>query len=104
MRLAGIAAALILLPLAAWAQSKPNPYLAQAKVFYQGLEYEKCLQRLEQAGRWKNTTQELVDIEIYSALSKFNLDQSKDSEAHFQLALQLDPKVKLPPFSSPKIE
>lgn len=88
----------------ALAQESRNVYLAQAKVFYQGLDFEKCVQRLEQAARWKNNTRsDLVEIELYSGLCKFNLHQEADAADHFEVALQLDPNVKLPPFSSPRV-
>lgn len=84
--------------------ARPNPYLAQAKVFYQGLEFEKCLQRLDQAARWKNTPQESVDVELYSGLCKYNLGRAKDAADHFELAVKLKPTAALPPYTSPKIQ
>jgi hypothetical protein len=84
------------------ASGEPNPYLAQAKVFYQGVDYESCLKRLEQAVRWNNTRQDLVEIEIYWGLCQFE-DAQRTAAKHFALALQLDPEVQLPPFTSPKV-
>ncbi|MBX5483075.1 MAG: hypothetical protein IRZ16_14715 [Myxococcaceae bacterium] len=81
-----------------------NVYLAQAKVFYQGLEFEKCLQRLEQAGRMDgNTKEEMAEIELYTGLCRFNLGKREDAEANFKLALQLNPEIALPPGTSPRI-
>lgn len=85
------------------AAPRPNPYLAQAKVFNQGLEYEKCLQRLVQASRWPSSAKEQVDIELYGGLCSFGAGRAEDAKERFALALQLDPKAALPPFTSPKI-
>ena len=95
--------ALLVMFVLATTPAKPNPYLAQAKVYYQGLEYEKCLQRLDQAARWRNTPREAVEVELYAGLCKYNLGRFKDAEDNFYLALQLDPDAGLPPFTSPKI-
>ncbi|MDC0711023.1 hypothetical protein POL68_21305 [Stigmatella sp. ncwal1] len=95
----------LLLSTPAVAARKPNPFLVQAKVHYQGLEYEKCLRRLEQAARWKlkSTRAEQVDIELYSGLCAFNLGNEEEARKSFSVALELDPKVELPPYSSPRL-
>lgn len=97
---------LLVLALAApaWAAQKPNPFLVQAKVHYQGLEFEKCLKRLDQATRWKNSTRaEQVEIELYSGLCGFSLGNEEEARKSFSMALELDPKVELPPYSSPRL-
>jgi hypothetical protein len=90
----------------AWAQAE-NPYLSQAKVFYQGLEYSKCIQRLDQATRWESTKKELAEIEIYYGMCKFNAGKKDEVKAevneHFRLALQLDPLIDIPPLTSPRL-
>ncbi|WP_224247841.1 hypothetical protein [Hyalangium gracile] len=94
----------VFLAVPAFAAQKPNPFLTQAKVHYQGLEFEKCLKRLEQAGRWKNNTRaEQVEIELYSGLCAFSLGNEEDARKSFSMALELDPKVELPPYSSPRL-
>ncbi len=80
-----------------------NPYLAQASVFYVGLEYEKCVERLERAGRWNSTPAEAVQVELYSGMCKYNLRRTDEAREHFRMALLLDPKVTLPPLTSPPI-
>lgn len=81
-----------------------NVYLAQAKVFYQGLEFEKCLARLDQASRMPDNSQaELAEVELYNGLCRFNLGKRDDAETNFKLALQLNPDVSLPPGTSPRI-
>jgi tetratricopeptide (TPR) repeat protein len=86
------------------APEKGNVYLVQAKVFYQGMEFEKCLQRLEQADRVSDLTRQVMaDIELYGGLCKFNLGKRDDAESHFRRALQLNPDVTLPPATSPRI-
>jgi tetratricopeptide (TPR) repeat protein len=89
---------LVLLLLSA----KPNPYLAQAKVFFQGGDYKQCLKRIEQAQKWDSSVEEQVDVAIYSGLCNFQLRKTKEAETDFKLALQLDAKASLPPLTSPK--
>ncbi|MBK7862939.1 MAG: hypothetical protein IPJ65_30880 [Archangiaceae bacterium] len=90
---------LVLFALAA----TPNPYLAQAKVLHQGLEFEKCLKRLDQAGRWQSTTAELAQVELYFGLCAFGLGKAKDAAEHFEMGLKLDPALELPPLVGPKV-
>lgn len=82
---------------------RPNPYLAQAKVFYQGLEYEKCIARLDQASNWQSDPAEQVEIELYSGLCHFNMGELDEAKRHFDLTLSLDSTAQLPPFTSPRI-
>jgi hypothetical protein len=98
------ALAVLLCSSAAAAQSGGNLYLSQGKVFFQGLEFEKCVQRMEQATRWKDSTRrELAEIELYSGLCKFSLGQREEADDHFALAVQMDPTLQLPPAISPRI-
>jgi hypothetical protein len=83
--------------------AQPNPYLAQAKVLHQGLDYEKCLRRLEQATRWENSHTELAEIELYSGLCAFGVGKVNDAREHFDLALKIEPDLKLPPLLGPKL-
>ena len=89
---------LLLMLLAA----KPNPYLAQAKVFFQGGDYKQCLKRIEQAQKWDSSLEEQVDVAVYSGLCNFQLRKTKEAEADWKLALSLDAQAKLPPLTSPK--
>ena len=100
-RLLAIAAALLVAP-SAFADTA-NPYLAQAAVFYVGLEYEKCVERIDRAGAWKSTPEEAVQVELYAGLCKYNLRRIDEAREHFRMALLLDPKVTLPPLTSPPI-
>ena len=89
---------------AAAAQSGGNIYLSQAKVFFQGLNFEKCLQRLDQASRWQDSTHaELAEVELYTGLCQFSLGQRTEAEEHFKLALQIEPTLQLPMGLSPRI-
>ncbi|MGQ0504611.1 MAG: hypothetical protein ACT4TC_04770 [Myxococcaceae bacterium] len=88
---------------AAYAVDGPNPYLGQAKVFYQGLEFEKCLQRLSPAHKWNNTAEEAVEVEIYAGLCAYNLADERKASERFTAALKLDSKAALPAMTSPKI-
>jgi hypothetical protein len=93
-----------LLLAAVLGQAEGNPYVGQARQLYADLEFEKCVQRLEMAPQWKETTRaELKEIEIYSALCHYQLGNKRDAEDHFNLALQIDPEAQLPPYTSPKI-
>ncbi len=93
---------LLLLSAAAARAEEPNPFLQQAKRFYEQVKYEKCAQRLEQAVQWKSTPSELVEIELYAGLCALNLNGTQDAREHFELALRLDPHATLPPYSPPK--
>src|SRR5687768_10459338 len=85
------------------APSKVSVYLAQAKAYLQGLEYERCLQRLAQAVPLGGTQQEQAEIELYSGLCKYNLGKKNAARRHFHDALALNPSLELPPLSSPRI-
>lgn len=83
--------------------AQPNPFLAQAKELYEGLDFEKCVARLEQAtSQWQSSKDELREIEIYSGLCQFNLGKTKTAAEHFRTALRIDEATDLPPYSSPK--
>ncbi len=102
LRLAVLTA--LLWSAAAAAQSGGNIYLSQGKVFFQALDFEKCVQRMQQAARWEDSSRaELAEIELYTGLCKFSLGQSAEAEEHFTLALQLDPTLQLPAGVSPRI-
>lgn len=98
-----IAAALALFACSALAAAKPNPYLTQAKVFYQGLEYEKCLTRLDQATKGASAPAEEADVQLYFGLCNFNIGNLDEAKRRFDLALALDPNLELPPYTSPRI-
>lgn len=89
--------------LALAAGEKPNPYLAQARVFYQGGEFKKCLDRVKQAEKWDSTTQEVAEVSLYAGLCRFNSKKQKEAEVDFLRALQTDPSLELPAATSPKI-
>lgn len=101
---ASLALVLSLGALPAWAQPGPNPFLAQARVFYQGLEFERCVQRLEQAVVRENTVAEQAEIALYAGLCNAQLGNFEQAESHFTRALELDRTLELPPYTSPKIE
>lgn len=86
----------------AWAA--PNPYLAQAKQMQQGLEFEKCLKRLETAANWNsNAERDFADIELYQALCLLGLGKEKEAAEHFELALRIDRSLELPPLQGPRV-
>ena len=89
----------------AGAAAAGNPYLAQARALYERLEPKACLQRLEQASRWNNSSaEELVEIEIVAGLCTFFLGSEQAAAERFELALRLSSDARLPPHTSPKIE
>ena len=47
------------------AASGPNPFLAEARVHYQALDYSRCLKRLGQAEIWKSTLEEEAEVALY---------------------------------------
>ncbi len=83
--------------------ASPNPYLAQAKVLHQGLEFEKCLKRLEQATRWDNSKEQLAEIELYAGLCQFGLGDQLGATEHFEMGLKISPKLVPPPMVGPKV-
>src|SRR4051812_21129408 len=89
----------VLLFTAAARAEEPNPFLQQAKGFYEQVKYEKCAQRLKQAVQWKSSAAELLEIELYAGLCHFNLNRLQDATEHFELALELDRTASLPPYS-----
>ncbi|MGV3625057.1 MAG: hypothetical protein ACO1OB_29830 [Archangium sp.] len=81
----------------------PNPFLEEARVLEQNLDFEGCVARLKQAStQWKSTPEELRDIEVHAGLCTFNLGKTKQAEGHFRMALRLDENTSLPPYTSPK--
>jgi hypothetical protein len=93
---------LVLIATAAHAQTDPrNPYLVQAEAFYQGAEFEKCVERTEQ-GKRSASASDQVSLEIYAGLCLQNLDREKAARARFTAALKLDINAQLPPLASPK--
>jgi hypothetical protein len=99
-----IALMLLLLVAAPPPVEGTNPYLNQAKVFQQQLDWEKCLRRLEQASRWNaNTSAQLAEIELYAGLCEAGLGHETEAYEHFELGFQLDPALELPPQLGPKI-
>lgn len=98
-----LALALVLFSVSALAAEQPNPYLSQAKVFYQGLEYEKCLTRLDQATKWNSEPNEEVEVQLYFGLCNFNMGNADEAKRRFELALKLDGNLQLPPYTSPRI-
>lgn len=92
--------ALLVLVLAA---GGANPFLAQALEHEQNLDFERCVERLQQAAtQWKSTPDELREIELHAGLCKFNLGRRKEAAEHFRTALRIDEAVELPPYTSPK--
>jgi hypothetical protein len=92
----------LFLPTLALADGQANPYLGQAKVFYQGLDYEKCLQRLDKASRWKSSTNEQAEIELFTGLCQYALGNKDELKQHLRDAIQLDPKVQVPSLAPPR--
>jgi tetratricopeptide (TPR) repeat protein len=86
------------------APASPNPYLAQARVLYQGLEYEKALLKLKKAEETKGLPDaERVEVLIYSGLCHYQIGEEPAARAAFRAALKVDVKAQLPPLTSPKI-
>lgn len=81
-----------------------NPYLPAAKRLYESVEYDAALEQLNRARSFPGTTpQELVDIEIYTGLVKFELGEAEAARVAFRTALALDPNAELPKETSPKV-
>lgn len=82
----------------------PNPYLVHAKVLHQGLEFEKCIKRLNAASNWPtSSTSEQAEIELYHALCLLGLSRDTQAAEHFEMALRIDRNIELPPLQGPRI-
>lgn len=99
-------ASLLMAAVSSAENPRPNPFLAQARVFYQGGEFEKCLRRLKQAQsvRAPSTPAEAAEIALYFGLCEINLGREDVARGHFEAAVAADPSVALPPFTSPKVK
>ena len=80
-----------------------NPYLSQAKVFFQGLDFEKCVKRLNAAAKWKaNSNETLAEVQLYLGLCKLGLNKDAEAAEHFERSVSLNRDIELPPLQSPK--
>src|SRR5437016_5583825 len=95
--------ALILPALSARASEAPNPFLKEARVFFEDLEYQKCVRRLEAGSDWHSEAAELVEVELLSGLCKAHMGRNAEAVDHFKTALHLNPQSELPPATSPKV-
>lgn len=81
----------------------PNPFLAEGLAHEKDLDFERCVQRLQQAAtQWKSTPDELREIELHLGLCTFNLGNRRAAAEHFRTALRIDEGADLPPYTSPK--
>ena len=82
----------------------PTP-LEEAKRAYQKLRFEDCLNGLQ---RWLRSPSATPDArapaELYEGLCLYNLGRVAEAEEHLERAAQLDPSIRLPEGTSPKIE
>lgn len=83
--------------------AEPASPLVEAKRRYEALDYESCLAQLARAEAANPPPAERATIALYEGLCSFELGQQATAEAHFEAALQLDPRAALPPYTSPKI-
>jgi tetratricopeptide (TPR) repeat protein len=97
-----LGAATALMPAFCRAQP-PKSHLEAAQIFYDEQRFDDCLRQLELAAGAPSSPREVADIELYRGLCKHNLHRFAEAEEHFVIALRLNPEVKLPPFTSPKI-
>lgn len=82
-----------------------NPYLAQARVLYQSMDYENALARLKKAATWTATSDtEAAEIQLYTGLCNSQLGDLAAARAAFRLAIERDPAIVPPPLTSPKID
>jgi hypothetical protein len=87
----------------ALAEKRETP-VQQGKRLYREVEFERCIQVLEDAERNLTLAAEWVEREMYLGLCNAALNRTRQASRHFQAALELDPAVTLPPNSSPKVE
>ncbi len=95
--------ALLLLGLAAPALASeapsPGPHLVQAKVLFQGLEYERCLALLADA-----PAAHAAEAALYRGLCLHGLGREQAAAEAFRHAYALDARLVPPSFCSPKVK
>ena len=90
-------------PGAAWARPE-NPHLARGIRLLDQAKDERALAVLEKALGWReNGRDELARIHFYLGVTRFNLAQPERARAHFEMALEIDPGLRIPADLSPKI-
>ncbi len=99
-----IAFALLLLAADPAPSDPEDAFLAQAKVFAQGQEFEKCLKRLDSTNKKSVSNQRLAEIDLYTGLCQIGLGNEKAALSAWEVGLRLDPTLKLPPLQSPKVK
>jgi hypothetical protein len=77
-------------------------YLSNAKVLFQGLEYEKCIRRLQKTESLDATVSERAEIQLYLGLCQAGRGDLATALTHFRTARALDASLKLPPGLGPK--
>ena len=78
--------------------------LAQAKVLYADVEFEKCIAKLASADRWGLTLEERKEVLLYRGLCEAASGQSALASRAFAALLEAFPTARLPAFTSPKIQ
>jgi tetratricopeptide (TPR) repeat protein len=99
-----VGALLLLASATGSAEEGTNPFLTEAKAMYRQLDYEACLNKLKRAAKTASTATDQAGIALYEGLCDFYLGRPSAAQAAFERALQLDPQIHLPAFTSPKIE
>ena len=85
------------------AATAPNPFLAEARVHYQGLAYDRCLKRLDQSEHWQSTVEEEAQVALYRGLCLSGQGRAAEARAEFERGLALAPTLELPAYTSPRI-
>ena len=78
--------------------------LAQAKVLYADVEFEKCIAKLASADRGGLTLEERKEVLLYRGLCEAASGQSAPASRAFAALLEAFPTARLPAFTSPKIQ
>ena len=107
---AALLAVLLIVPFAVQAQQAGKDaqavedYLDSVSRLYEGLEYERALQQIEQAKRISPGVEATVALMLYEGIILAEMIRMDDATESFRAALFLRPDAKLPVKVSPKLE
>src|SRR4051812_46691944 len=77
-----------------------SPFLAEAKTLYQNLDFEKCLQRLDPAPKWKRTCSDTVEIGLCAGTCPFTRGYRRGAEGRRQVGPKIAPDPGRPRYAS----
>jgi hypothetical protein len=99
-----VVALLLLLAGQALAQvTPPNPDLGRARLQFQDLEYERCLESLDETNGARMAHGEEAEVALYRGLCLHGLGRETEAAQAFREARRTSPTIAPPTWSSPKV-